>query len=80
VSRRVWIALVVVAALWVCVGVYYGVRWMIDASNAEAAACAAKGGREEQTGVVPITTYIKSGSSTIPVTNYVPIYSCVTPR
>lgn len=42
--------------------------------------CEASGGSWEVDYMMPITTYVKSGSVYVPITNYIPIYGCEEPR
>lgn len=42
--------------------------------------CEARGGSWEVDYMMPITTYVKSGSVYVPIINYIPIYDCEEPR
>lgn len=39
--------------------------------------CEADGGSWEIDYMMPVITFIKSGSVNVPVTNYIPVYECV---
>lgn len=39
--------------------------------------CAEAGGRYEQTGTMPVTTWVNTGKVQVPITNYMPIFECI---